>query len=116
MRGPVCGEGKAGFFGEVGLGAVAGGDGVLGRHYFCFWDCEEMEARSTSKSIVQPRSPSVESVYNSEGEMMTNSPNNFFTSILRERDMNNRGLPPQFDVLDGECGGARLCSSKEIEM
>lgn len=48
--------------------------------------------------------------------MMTDSPNNFFTPILRERDMNNRGLPPQFDVLDGECGGARLCSSKEIEM
>lgn len=48
--------------------------------------------------------------------MMTDSPNNFFTSILRERDMNNRGLPTQFDVLDGKRGRARLCSSKEIEM
>lgn len=75
-----------------------------------------MEGRSPSKSTVQPRSPSVESVHSSEVEWMTNSPNNFFTSILRERDMNNRGLPPQFDVLDGQCGGARLCSSKEIEM
>lgn len=75
-----------------------------------------MEERSTSKSIVQSQSPSVESVHSSEVEMMTNSPDNFFTSILRERDVNNRGLPPQFDVLDGKCGGARLCSSKEIEM
>lgn len=55
-------------------------------------------------------------LYIGETGMMTDSPNNFFTPILRERDMNNRGLPPQFDVLDGECGGARLCSSKEIEM
>lgn len=66
MRGPICGEGKAGFFGEVGLGAVAGGDGVLGIIFFCFWDCEGMEERSTSKSIVQSQSPSVESVHNSE--------------------------------------------------
>lgn len=67
MRGPVCGEGKTGFFGEVGLGAVAGGDGVLGRHHFCFWDCEAMEGRSTSKSIVQSRSQSVETVYRGDG-------------------------------------------------
>lgn len=67
MRGPVCGEGKAGFFGEVGLGAVAGGDGVLAIISFCFWDCEGMEGRSIPKSIVQPRSQSVETVYRGDG-------------------------------------------------
>lgn len=115
MRGPICGEGEAGFFGEVGLSAVAGGDGVLGIISFAFgivrrWKGEALPSRLYSLDLNGSK------LYIGETGMMTDSPNNFFTSILRERDMNNRGLPPQFDVLDGKCGGARLCSSKEIEM
>lgn len=56
MRGPVCGEGEAGFFGEVGLGAVAGGDGVLGIISFAFgivrrWKREALPSRLYSLNL-----------------------------------------------------------------
>lgn len=56
MRGPICGEGEAGFFDEVGLGAVAGGDGVLDIPFFAFgivrgWKGEVLPSRLYSLDL-----------------------------------------------------------------
>lgn len=48
-----------------------------------------------------------------EGEDL---PNNFFTTCLGERDVDDGGLAPEFDIFDSESRLASLCAAKEVEM